>query len=148
MNGKRREYGSDSTGRSWIAWEKLTGSGAGSTGLGEGARPGRGEKTGPNPTDRGKRGSKHHLVVDGAGIPLAMRHTAANVHDSRMLEELVDAVVSIRHPKGSPGRPRKRPEKLYADKGYDFRRCRDQRGIEARISRRGIDTSERLGQHR
>jgi len=113
--------------------------------------PGGGEKTGSNPTDRGKRGSKRHRVVDGAGIPLAMRHTAANVHDSRMLEELVDAVVPIRQPKGGPGRPRKRPKKLYADKGYDFRRCREtlrQRGIKARISRHGIDTSERLGRHR
>jgi len=67
-----------------------------------------------------------------------------------MLEELVDAVVPIRQPKGSPGRPRKRPEKLHADKGYDFRRCREslrQRGIKARISRRGIDTSEKMGQH-
>jgi transposase len=103
------------------------------------------------PTDRGKRGSKLHLVVDGAGVPLAMRHTAANVHDSRMLEELVDAVVPIRQPKGSPGRPRKRPEKLHADKGYDYRRCREtlhERGIKARISRRSIDTSERLGRHR
>ena len=113
--------------------------------------PGGGEKTGPNPTDRGKQGSKRHLVVDGVGVPLAVRLTAANVHDSRMLEELVDAVVPIRQPKGSPGRPRKRPEKLHADKGYDFRRCREtlrQRGIKARISRRGIDTSERLGRHR
>jgi len=103
--------------------------------------PGGGEKTGPNPTDRGKRGSKRHLVVDGAGVPLAMRHTAANVHDSRMLEELVDAVVPIRQPKGSPSRPRKRPKKLYADKGYDFRRCREtlrQRRIKARISRRSL----------
>jgi Transposase DDE domain len=64
--------------------------------------PGGGEKTGPNPRDRGKQGSKRHLVVDGAGIPLAVRHTAANIHDSRMLEELVDAVVPIRQPKGSP----------------------------------------------
>jgi transposase len=90
-------------------------------------------------------------LVDGVGVPLAVRHTAANVHDSRMLEELVDAVMPIRSPKGSPGRPRKRPEKLHADKGYDFLRCREalrQRGIKARISRRGIDTSERLGRHR
>jgi len=68
-----------------------------------------------------------------------------------MFEELVDAVVPIRQPKGSSSSPRKRPEKLHADKGYDFLRCREAlrlRGIKARISRRGIDTSERLGQHR
>jgi hypothetical protein len=36
-------------------------------------------------------------------------------------------------------------------KGYDFTRCRkalSKRGIKARIARRGIDPSERLGRHR
>ncbi len=69
-----------------------------------------GEKTGPNPTDRGKQGSKRHLLVDRDGIPLAVRHTAANVHDSNMLEAVLDAVSPIRRPHGRPGRPRKRPE--------------------------------------
>ena len=75
--------------------------------------------------------------------------TAANVHDSKVLEELVDGIEPIRHP--GRGRPRKRPEKLHADKGYDFPRCRKtlrKRGIKARIARRGVDTSERLGRHR
>ncbi len=68
-----------------------------------------------------------------------------------MLEEAVDAIRPIRGPRGRPGRPRKRPEKLHADKGYDFGRCRRalrKRGIKARIARRGIDSSERLGRHR
>ena len=47
-----------------------------------------------------------------------MRHSAANVHDSRMLETLLDAVSPIRCPRGHQDRPRKRPEKLHADKGY------------------------------
>ncbi|MDP8951752.1 MAG: IS5 family transposase [Actinomycetota bacterium] len=107
-----------------------------------------GQKTGPNPTDRGKRGSKRHLVVDRNGVPLAVRHTAANVHDSKMLEEAVDAIRPIRRPRG---RPRKRPKKLHADKGYDFPRCRKalrERGIKGRIARRGVESSERLGRHR
>jgi len=69
-------------------------------------------------------------VVDRNGVPLAVRHTAANVHDSKVFE---------------------RPEKLHADKGYDFPRCRRalrERGIKARIARRGVDSSERLGRHR
>src|SRR3982751_6231437 len=37
-----------------------------------------GEETGPNPTDRGKRGSKYHLVVDSQGVPLAACLSAAN----------------------------------------------------------------------
>jgi IS5 family transposase len=44
-----------------------------------------------------------------------------------------------------------RPEKLHADKGYDFPRCRrflQRRGISSRIARRGVESSERLGRHR
>jgi transposase len=52
-----------------------------------------GEHTGPNPTDRGKRGSKYHVLVDQPGIPLAVQLTAANVYDSKLLESLVDAVL-------------------------------------------------------
>lgn len=87
-------------------------------------------------------------MVDRNGVPLAVRHTAANVHDSKMLGELVDAVAPIRGPRG---RPRKRPKKLHADKGYDFFRCRKalrKRGIRSRIARRGVESSERLGRHR
>jgi len=117
-------------------------------GLGECARCRGGEKTGPNPTDRGKQGSKRHLVVDKGGVPLAVRHTAANMHDSKMLEEMVDAVEPIRRPRG---RPRKRPEKLHADKAYDAEKCRKalrKRGIKGRIARKGKESSQRLGQHR
>src|SRR5918994_5547629 len=99
-------------------------------------------------TDRGKSGSKRHLFVDRSGVPLAVRHSAANVHDSRMLETMLDAVSSIRRPRG---RPRKRPEKLHADKAYDSDRCREalrKRGIAPRIARRRLHSSERLGRHR
>jgi hypothetical protein len=90
-------------------------------------------------------------VVDRGGVPLVVRHTAANVHDSNMLEAMLDAVSPIRRPRGRPGRPRKHPEKLHADKGYDFGRCREalrQRNIIPRIGRCGLDSSERLGRHR
>jgi transposase len=77
-----------------------------------------------------------------------VRHTAANVHDSKMLEEMVDAVEPIRRPQG---RTRKRPEKLHADKAYDLKKCRKalrRRDIKSRIARKGKDSSEKLGQHR
>jgi Transposase DDE domain len=54
-----------------------------------------GEATGPNPTDRGKRGTKYHLLVDDQGVPLAALVLAANVHDSLLLELVVDAVPPI-----------------------------------------------------
>ena len=107
-----------------------------------------GEETGPNPTDRGKPGSKRHILVDGNGIPLALKISPANRHDSKFLEALIDAVPAIRQ---CAGRPRRRPAKLHADKGYDFAHCRQalrRRGIIPRIARRGIESSERLGRHR
>jgi transposase len=110
-----------------------------------------GEQTGPNPVDRGKPGSKYHLVVDRNGIPLAFRLSAANAHDSTQMLPLIDAVPPIIGPRGRPGRPRRRPAKLHADKGYDYptiRRALRARGITPRIARRGIESSERLGRHR
>jgi transposase len=90
-------------------------------------------------------------VVDRRGIPLAVRLSAANAHDSRLLEPLIDAIPPILGPRGRPGRPRKRPAKLHADKGYDYDHLRAwlcARRITPRIARRGIDSSERLGRHR
>jgi IS5 family transposase len=81
-------------------------------------------------------------------LPLSVILTGANVHDSMVFEELIEGVEPIQTPSG---RPRRRPDKIHADKGYDFPRCRSvlrQRGIKARIARRGLDSSERLGRHR
>ncbi len=122
--------------------------GAGLAGCSECTRAKGGQKTGPNPTDRGKTGSKRHLIVDGRGTPLAIRHTAANRHETTMVEELVDAVPAIRWPRG---RPRRRPGKLRADKAYDSQANRThlrKRGILSRIARRGRESSQRLGRHR
>ena len=107
-----------------------------------------GEKTGKNPTDRGKQGTKRHLVVDKEGIPLAILLTAANVNETTMLEQTVDAIEPIKRPRG---RPRKRPDKLHADKGYESRknkRALRQRGITPRIARKGIESKAKLGQYR
>jgi IS5 family transposase len=70
------------------------------------------------------------------------------VHDSLTLEPVLDAVPPIRQ---CAGRPRKRPAKLHADKGYDYDRCRRacrKRGVIPRIARRGVESSERQGRHR
>jgi transposase len=125
--------------------------GEGVFGLSECAGQKGGQQTGANPTDKAKAGSKRHVVSDRGGIPLAVVLTAANVHDSKVLEQAVDGIEPIKRPRGRPGRPRKRPKKLHADKAYDFPRCRKalrKRGITPRIARRRIDSSERLGRHR
>lgn len=44
-----------------------------------------GRHTGKNPTDKGKPGSKQHVISDAQGIPLASRVTAAHAHDSWLL---------------------------------------------------------------
>ena len=108
-----------------------------------------GAEVGPNPTDRGKPGTKRHLVTDARGTPLGVALSGANRHDSRMLAPTLDAVPPVRS--GRRGRPRRRPGKLHADKAFDHRRCRREcraRGITPRIARRGIESSERLGRHR
>jgi IS5 family transposase len=82
---------------------------------------------------------------------LAVCLSAANTHDSMLLEAMVDAVAPVKGPRGHPGRPRKRPAKLHGDKGYDYPRCRRalrRRGITPRIARRGIESNQRLGRHR
>jgi transposase len=88
-------------------------------------------------------------VVDAKGVPLAALLTPANVNDCQRFEALLDAIPSLKGP--GRGRPRRRPDKAHADKGYDFRKCRAAcrvRGIKHRIARRGIESKERLGRHR
>jgi transposase len=77
--------------------------------------------------------------------------SAANTHDSQLLEQLVDAVPAVIGPPGRPGRPRKRPTKVHADKGYDYLTCRQalrRRGITPRVAQRGVESTTRLGRHR
>ncbi len=89
--------------------------------------------------------------MDRNGIPLALRLPSANAHDATQLLSLVDAIPPIIGPRGRPGQPRKRTDKLHADKAYDssdLRCALRARSIAPRIARRGIDSSERLGRHR
>ena len=58
-----------------------------------------GPKSGTNPTDRAKPGSKHHVITDGQGIPLATTLTAANVIDIEELIPLIDHIPPIRRPR-------------------------------------------------
>ena len=58
--------------------------------------PSGGEKTGPNPTDRRKLGSKLHVLVDARGIPLAFSLTSANRHDITQVLALTDRIPSVR----------------------------------------------------
>lgn len=70
-----------------------------------------GEATGPNPTDRGKQGTKRHLLTEGHGLPVGFVVTGANRHDMTQVDAVLDArpVVSF-----------EAEQHLCADKGYDF----------------------------
>src|SRR4051794_32315795 len=61
-----------------------------------------GEETGPNPTDRRKKGSKHHVATDAHGVPLATELTGAQRHDTTQMLPLVDAIPPIKGPRGRP----------------------------------------------
>ena len=75
-----------------------------------------GARTGPNPTDRSKLGSKRHLICDGRGVPLAIQLTGANRNDSQQALALVEAIPPLQ---GKQGRPRHRPDCVVGDRGYD-----------------------------
>ncbi|HEY8775113.1 MAG TPA: IS5 family transposase [Gaiellaceae bacterium] len=107
-----------------------------------------GSATGPSPVDRARLGSKHHLLVEGGGIPLAWALTGGNRHDSTQLIPLVDRVPPVR---GKVGRPRRRPDRVTGDRAYNYpsrRRELRQRGIKAEIARRNTEHGSGLGRYR
>src|SRR6266567_4343215 len=75
-----------------------------------------GEDTGPNPTDRSKSGSKHHVLTDAQGIPLAATVTAANVNEVTQTFHVLTAMPPVG---GKPGPKREKPERLQGDRGYE-----------------------------
>ena len=104
-----------------------------------------GKKTGPNPTDRRKAGSKHHIITDAHGIPLVAQVTAANVNDITQLDPMVDALPAVR---GRRGRPVRWPGALQGDRGYDSEPHRERlraRGIAPVLAKRRTPHGSGLG---
>jgi len=81
------------------------------------ASPLGGEKTGKNPTDRGKLGAKINLMVDGRGAPVSVVLTGANRHDKVSAVELIVSA--------APKRPAHKEQHLCADKAYDAEDLRE-----------------------
>ncbi|GFE06462.1 hypothetical protein Scani_27300 [Streptomyces caniferus] len=98
--------------------------------------------------DRGKPGSKMHILSDANGLPLLVGISAGNTHDSEGLKPMV-AGHQTRH---DPHRGRYlKPQRLHADKAYDradLRKWLRGKRIGVRIARKGIESSERLGRRR
>jgi transposase len=100
-----------------------------------------GDLTGPNPTDRAKRGSKYHVAVDGDGVPVACTASAANVNDTLAFERLLLAAFAVMV----------RIRAVFADKGYDAQQHRDlcrRFGAEPHIHKRGQPRGSGFGQRR
>jgi transposase len=105
-------------------------------------------RRGPSPVDRARNGSKHHLLVDASGIPLAWTVTGGNRNDVTQLVPLIERVPPVR---GKVGRPRRRPESVAADRGYDhdkYRRELRRRQIRPEIARRQTEHGSGLGRAR
>ena len=74
-----------------------------------------GEATGPNPTDRAKKGTKRHLLTEGAGLPIGLVVTGANRHDKTQVEAVLESM-----PVPPPLPSADAQQHFCADKGYDY----------------------------
>jgi transposase len=109
---------------------------------------GGGEDSGPNPTDRSKLGSKHHVLVDAQGLPLNVTTTAANVPEVNEVLDLVDTAPEV---VTAAGESRQNPDTLYGDRGYDSEPHREEmraRGIDPKFAKRRTPHGSGLGVYR
>ena len=94
-----------------------------------------GEKTGANPTDRGKRGVKRSLLTEAQGVPVGVAVDGANRHDMKLVRPTLDSVLIAR-----PEPTLEQPQGMCLDKGYDYdevRRTLEEFGFTAHIRSRG-----------
>lgn len=99
-----------------------------------------GEKTGPNPTDRGKSGVKRSILTEGSGVPIGLVIAGANRHDMKLVQDTVESIVVER-----PEPTAQAPQNMCLDKGYDYQEVRDilqEFGFTAHIRSRGEEAKE------
>lgn len=97
--------------------------------------PLRGEKTGPNPTDRAQGGVKRRLLTEGQGVPLGLVVEGANRHDMKLVRATITSLVVKRPPPTA-----EQPQGMCLDKGYDDQEVREiveEFGFTAHIRSRG-----------
>ncbi|MGZ6590311.1 MAG: IS5 family transposase [Solirubrobacteraceae bacterium] len=73
-----------------------------------------GPKTGPNPTDRAKRGPKRSVLTEAAGVPIGLDHDGANRNDHKLLKGTLDSI-----PIARPEPTEQAPQGICLDKAYD-----------------------------
>ncbi len=104
-----------------------------------------GEGTGPSPVDRAKPGTKHHIITDASGIPLAGSVTPANRNDGSEFAPLFNKIPPVA---GKVGHPRKKPDAMQGDLAYDSEPHRQglrELGVEPVLPEKGIDDPSGLG---
>jgi transposase len=100
-----------------------------------------GDLVGPNPTDRGKHGTKYHIATTGDGVPVACAVTGANVNDTVLFERLFLMAFAVVARIGT----------VFADKGYDAEANRElcrAFGAEPQLHKRGRPHGSGLGKRR
>jgi putative transposase len=99
-----------------------------------------GERTGKNPTDRGKLGAKRSLLTDANGVPVGLAVEGANRHDKKLVEATLESI-----PVARPVATAERPQGMCLDKGYDYDDTRDlvrEFGFTAHVKARGEEAKE------
>ena len=99
-----------------------------------------GEKTGSNPTDRGKNGVKRSVLTDASGIPLSVVIDGANRHDMKLARETIESII-VKKPEATE----QNPQGICLDKGYDYDEIRDlvkEFGFTAHIKSRGEEAQD------
>ena len=79
-----------------------------------------GKKTGPNPTDRGKGGTKRSVLTEACGVPVGLAVDGANRVDFKMARKTIESIAADR-----PLPSRHAPQGMCLDKGYDYAEVRD-----------------------
>jgi putative transposase len=94
-----------------------------------------GERTGRNPTDRGKLGTKRSLLTEAHGIPVGLAVEGANRHDKKVAEATLESI-----PVDRPEPTEESPQGMGLDKGYDYddtRELVEEFGFSAHVRARG-----------
>jgi len=102
-----------------------------------------GEATGNSPVDRGKLGTKRHVLTDQRGAPVGLEVTGANRHDSQVVGATLEHIAAKRTAAVE--------QHLTADKGYDYpavRRTLKRRGYTAHIPQRDGQPPKQRGRRR
>src|SRR5512144_2456846 len=74
-----------------------------------------GERTGKNPTDRGKQGAKRSLLTEANGVPVGLAVEGANRHDKKLVEATLESI-----PVGRPEATAESPQGMCLDEAYDY----------------------------